>query len=107
MKKRSIVQKLFAIAAGDLGGGGGDGDDHIRAVGDGLVGQLLQGEESVALTGLDYVTGTSDALNTRFIIDLMLAQNPELWRRRSGRRSRPAAAPRPGRSRPGRRGPSA
>lgn len=35
-------------------------------------------EESVALTGLDYVTGTSDALNTRFIIDLMLAQNPEL-----------------------------
>ena len=35
-------------------------------------------EESVALTGLDYVTGTSDALNTKFIIDLMLAQNPEL-----------------------------
>lgn len=28
------------------------------------------------LTGLDYVTGTSDALNTRFIIDMMLAQNP-------------------------------
>ena len=35
-------------------------------------------EESVGLTGLDYVTGTSDALNTRFIIDLMLLQNPEL-----------------------------
>lgn len=35
-------------------------------------------EESVALTGIDYVTGTSDALNTRFIIDMMLAQNPEL-----------------------------
>ena len=28
------------------------------------------------LTGIDYVTGTSDALNTRFIIDMMLAQNP-------------------------------
>ena len=28
------------------------------------------------LTGLDYVTGTSDALNTQFIIDMMLAQNP-------------------------------
>lgn len=30
------------------------------------------------LTGLDYVCGTSDALNTRFVIDMMLAQNPEL-----------------------------
>ena len=30
------------------------------------------------LTGIDYVTGTSDALNTRFIIDMMLAQNPDL-----------------------------
>lgn len=29
------------------------------------------------LTGLDYVTGTSDALNTRFILDMMLAQNPD------------------------------
>ena len=28
------------------------------------------------LTGIDYVTGTSDALNTQFIIDMMLAQNP-------------------------------
>ncbi len=28
------------------------------------------------LTGLDYVTGTSDALNSQFIIDMMLAQNP-------------------------------
>ena len=28
------------------------------------------------LTGIDYVTGTSDALNTRFIIDMMLAQAP-------------------------------
>ena len=35
-------------------------------------------EESVALTGIDYVTGTSDALNTRAIIDLMLLQNPDL-----------------------------
>ena len=35
-------------------------------------------DESVALTGIDYVTGTSDALNTRAIIDLMLAQDPDL-----------------------------
>lgn len=35
-------------------------------------------EENVGLTGIDYVTGTSDALNTKAIIDLMLAQNPEL-----------------------------
>lgn len=30
------------------------------------------------LVGIDYVTGTSDALNTEFILDMMLAQNPEL-----------------------------
>ena len=33
-------------------------------------------DEKVALTGIDYVTGTSDALNAPFIIDMMLAQNP-------------------------------
>ena len=30
------------------------------------------------LTGIDYVTGTSDALNTEFIMDMMLAQNPDI-----------------------------
>lgn len=30
------------------------------------------------LTGIDYVTGTSDALNTEFIIDMMLAQDPDI-----------------------------
>lgn len=30
------------------------------------------------LTGIDYVTGTCDALNTNFILDMMLAQNPEV-----------------------------
>ncbi|MCI8599055.1 MAG: ABC transporter [Lachnospiraceae bacterium] len=30
------------------------------------------------LTGIDYVTGTSDALNTAFIFDMMLAQNPDV-----------------------------
>ena len=34
--------------------------------------------ESADMTGMDYVTGTSDALNTRFIFDMMLAQNPDL-----------------------------
>ena len=34
--------------------------------------------EEAKLTGIDYVTGTSDALNTAFIIDMMLAQNPDL-----------------------------
>lgn len=29
------------------------------------------------LTGIDYVTGTSDALNTAFILDMALAQNPD------------------------------
>ena len=30
------------------------------------------------LTDIDYVTGTSDALNTGFIMDMMLAQNPDV-----------------------------
>ena len=30
------------------------------------------------LTGIDYVTGTSDALNTAFILDMMLAENPDV-----------------------------
>ena len=34
--------------------------------------------ETAGLTGLDFVTGTSDALNTSFILDMMLAQNPDL-----------------------------
>ena len=34
--------------------------------------------ETADLTGIDYVTGTSDALNTAFILDMMLAQNPDV-----------------------------
>ena len=34
--------------------------------------------ETAKLTGIDYVTGTSDALNTDFIMDMMLAQNPDV-----------------------------
>jgi putative ABC transport system substrate-binding protein len=34
--------------------------------------------ETAELTGIDYVTGTSDALNTAFILDMMLAQNPDV-----------------------------
>ena len=34
--------------------------------------------ESAGLTGMDFVTGTSDALNTEFILDMMLAQQPEI-----------------------------
>ena len=30
------------------------------------------------LTGIDYVTGTSDALNTEFIMDMMFAKNPNV-----------------------------
>ncbi len=30
------------------------------------------------LIGIDYVTGVSDALNTEFIMDMMLAQNPDV-----------------------------
>ena len=34
--------------------------------------------EVAKLTGIDYVTGTSDALNTEFIMDMMFAQNPDV-----------------------------
>ena len=34
--------------------------------------------ETTGLTGLDNVTGTSDALNTPFILDMMLAVNPDI-----------------------------
>ena len=34
--------------------------------------------ETAKLTGIDYVTGTSDALNTNFIMDMMFAQNPDV-----------------------------
>ena len=34
--------------------------------------------EAADLTGLDYVTGTSDALNTPFILDMMLTVNPDV-----------------------------
>ena len=34
--------------------------------------------EAAELTDIDYVTGTSDMLNTEFIIDMMLAQNPDM-----------------------------
>lgn len=33
--------------------------------------------EAASLTGIDYVTGTSDALNTGFIMDMLFAQNPD------------------------------
>ncbi len=34
--------------------------------------------ETAQLTGIDYVTGTSDALNTEQIFDMMFAQNPDV-----------------------------
>ena len=34
--------------------------------------------KTAELTGLDYVTGTSDALETSVILDMMLTQNPDL-----------------------------
>ena len=34
--------------------------------------------EAAELTGIDYVTGTSDALDTESVMEMMLAQNPDL-----------------------------
>ena len=33
--------------------------------------------DAAKLTGIDYVTGTSDALNTEFILDMMLKEKPD------------------------------
>lgn len=34
--------------------------------------------ETAELTDIDYVTGTSDALNTEFILDMLLTENPDV-----------------------------
>lgn len=34
--------------------------------------------ESAELVGMEHVTGTSDALNTAFVMDMMLAENPDV-----------------------------
>ena len=41
-----------------------------------IVYAAISDPESAGLTGLDRVTGTSDALNTPFILDMMLSVNP-------------------------------
>ena len=41
-----------------------------------IVYAAISDPESAGLTGLDRVTGTSDALNTPFILDMILAANP-------------------------------
>ena len=43
-----------------------------------IVYAAISDPESAGLTGLDKVTGTSDALNTPFILDMMLAVNPDV-----------------------------
>lgn len=43
-----------------------------------IVYAAISDPESSGLTGLDNVTGTSDALNTSFILDMMLAAQPDI-----------------------------
>ena len=43
-----------------------------------IVYAAISDPEAAGLTGLDNVTGTSDALNTAFILDMMLAVNPDI-----------------------------
>lgn len=43
-----------------------------------IVYAAISDPETAGLTGLEKVTGTSDALNTAFILDMMLAVNPEI-----------------------------
>lgn len=43
-----------------------------------IVYAAISDPESVGLTGMDTVTGTSDALNTAFILDMMLAAQPDV-----------------------------
>ena len=43
-----------------------------------IVYAAISAPEAAGLTGLSNVTGTSDALNTAFILDMMLAANPDI-----------------------------
>ena len=43
-----------------------------------IVYAAISDPEAAGLTGLSNVTGTSDALNTAFILDMMLATNPDI-----------------------------
>lgn len=43
-----------------------------------IVYAAISDPESVGLTGMDTVTGTSDALNTAFILDMILAAQPDV-----------------------------
>ena len=43
-----------------------------------IVYAAISDPKAAGLTGLDNVTGTSDALNTAFILDMMLAANPDI-----------------------------
>ncbi|MBR2676397.1 MAG: ABC transporter substrate-binding protein [Solobacterium sp.] len=43
-----------------------------------IVYAAISDPEAAELTGIDYVTGTSDALNTKVIMDMMIAQNPDI-----------------------------
>ena len=43
-----------------------------------IVYAAISDPEAAGLTGLDNVTGTSDALNTAFILDMMLSANPDI-----------------------------
>ena len=43
-----------------------------------IVYAAISDPEAAGLTGLSNVTGTSDALNTAFILDMMLAANPDI-----------------------------
>lgn len=43
-----------------------------------IVYAAISDPEAAGLTGLSNVTGTSDALNTAFILDMMLADNPDI-----------------------------
>ena len=43
-----------------------------------IVYAAISNPEAAGLTGLSNVTGTSDALNTAFILDMMLAANPDI-----------------------------
>ena len=47
-------------------------------VGTPIIYAAVSDPETAGLTGIDRVTGTSDALNTQFILDMMIAQDPDL-----------------------------
>ena len=77
--KVAIIKQLDHASLDEIANAIAARFDEMNAAGDVKVVYAAISDPAAAnLTGIDYVTGTSDALNTSFILDMMFAQNPDI-----------------------------